>query len=232
MATNRKSLQTVARIAQACSWASPEIEVVIRDNSGDAQKRALIAQFARENCKVVSVDPCDGPENFTAALKLTNAIAAGDAPRAETELKTFDDATTRAHHRTDGPLWWAGSRVPILGRNIDAVSTIAAQSDAIADDAMPGIVAVADRVQADTFRPRNGRVDLEAVAPADEEELLALLREHAERTGSAVAERLLADWDVRRFTKVMPHDLKAVLDLPLSAGGIGFVTRESEEAVA
>jgi hypothetical protein len=30
----------------------------------------------------------------------------------------------------------------------------------------------------------------------------------------------------------MPHDLKAVLDLPLSAGGIGFVTRETEGAVA
>jgi hypothetical protein len=28
----------------------------------------------------------------------------------------------------------------------------------------------------------------------------------------------------------MPHDLKAVLDRPLSAGGIGFVTRETEEA--
>ena len=36
----------------------------------------------------------------------------------------------------------------------------------------------------------------------------------------------------RRFTKVMPHDYKRALDLPLSAGGIGFVTRESEEAVA
>jgi glutamate synthase (NADPH/NADH) large chain len=72
-------------------------------------------------------------------------------------------------------------------------------------------------------------VDLEPLAPADEEEVRALLREHVERTGSAVAASLLASWDPARFTKVMPHDLKAVLDLPLSAGGIGFVTRESEE---
>jgi glutamate synthase domain-containing protein 2/glutamate synthase domain-containing protein 1/glutamate synthase domain-containing protein 3 len=75
-------------------------------------------------------------------------------------------------------------------------------------------------------------VDLEALEPADEEEVQALLREHAERTGSPVAASVLGDWDAARFTKVMPHDLKAVLDLPLSAGGIGFVTRESEEAVA
>jgi hypothetical protein len=136
-----------------------------------------------------------------AALKLTNAIAAGDAPRAETELKTFDDATTRAHHRTDGPLWWAGSRVPILGRNIDAVSTIAAQSDAIADDAMPGIVAVADRVQADTFRPRNGRVDLEAV-----EDLLPVL---------ATTDRVMARAD-KEIGRIQTDRLMGVLQVPVA----------------
>jgi glutamate synthase domain-containing protein 2/glutamate synthase domain-containing protein 1/glutamate synthase domain-containing protein 3 len=75
-------------------------------------------------------------------------------------------------------------------------------------------------------------VDLEALEPADEAEVRALLREHEARTGSPVAAAVLGDWDPARFTKVMPHDLKAVLDLPISAGGIGFVTRESEEAVA
>jgi glutamate synthase domain-containing protein 2/glutamate synthase domain-containing protein 1/glutamate synthase domain-containing protein 3 len=75
-------------------------------------------------------------------------------------------------------------------------------------------------------------VDLEALEPDDEEEVRALLREHADRTGSPVASAQLGEWNAGRFTKVMPHDLKAVLDLPISAGGIGFVTRESEEAVA
>jgi glutamate synthase domain-containing protein 3 len=73
-------------------------------------------------------------------------------------------------------------------------------------------------------------VDLEPLQPADEDEVRSLLDEHVERTRSTVAAALLADWDPSRFTKVMPHDLKAVLDLPLSAGGIGFVTRETEEA--
>jgi hypothetical protein len=100
------------------------------------------------------------------AQSLANAISAGDVKRAKTELQRLDEATTRAHHRTDGPLWWLGARVPLLGRNIDAVSTIAEQSDAIADEALPGVVRVADQVRADTFRPRNGRVDLEAVAQA------------------------------------------------------------------
>jgi glutamate synthase (NADPH/NADH) large chain len=77
-------------------------------------------------------------------------------------------------------------------------------------------------------------VDLEGLDSADEAVVQALLREHVARTGSTVADTLLRDWDVARarFTKVMPHDLKAVLDLPLSAGGIGFVTRETEGAAA
>ncbi|MGN6797016.1 MAG: glutamate synthase-related protein, partial [Gaiellaceae bacterium] len=71
-------------------------------------------------------------------------------------------------------------------------------------------------------------VDLEQLEAADEHEVRTLLAEHATRTGSTVARALLEAWDPARFTKVMPHDLKAVLDLPLSAGGIGFVTRETE----
>jgi glutamate synthase domain-containing protein 3 len=70
----------------------------------------------------------------------------------------------------------------------------------------------------------------------DDAELLhRLVAEHAERTGSTVAERLLADWDatLARFVKVMPHDFKAARerfrDRPVSAGGVGFVTVETED---
>jgi glutamate synthase domain-containing protein 3 len=74
--------------------------------------------------------------------------------------------------------------------------------------------------------------------------LTALVGEHGERTGSVVAGRLLADWEasLARFVKVMPHDFKRALaelgdeiryrDRPVSAGGVGFVTVESEEALA
>jgi glutamate synthase (NADPH) large chain len=75
-------------------------------------------------------------------------------------------------------------------------------------------------------------VELEPLDGRDEETVRELLAEHAQRTGSPVAVALLAEWAPQRFTKVLPHDYRAVLDQPLSAGGIGFVTRESEEAVA
>jgi glutamate synthase (NADPH/NADH) large chain len=71
-------------------------------------------------------------------------------------------------------------------------------------------------------------VGLEPLDVRDEETVRDLLVEHAERTGSPVAAALLADWEPARFTKVLPHDYRAVLDQPLSAGGIGFVTRETE----
>ena len=65
-----------------------------------------------------------------------------------------------------------------------------------------------------------------------------LLRTHEAETGSAVASRLLQGWrtEVRRFKKVMPRDYKRVLaeleaevdDHPVSTGGVGFLTTESE----
>lgn len=67
--THRNSLLACSRIAQACSWAGPEIEVIIRDNSGDARKRELLANFHRENCRIITVAPCDPNENFSETLR-------------------------------------------------------------------------------------------------------------------------------------------------------------------
>src|SRR5205085_5275420 len=51
-------------------------------------------------------------------------------------------------------------------------------------------------------------VDVEPLEEHDEAELRDLVAEHAARTGSPVARRLLAGWDaqVRRFLKVVPGD--------------------------
>jgi glutamate synthase domain-containing protein 3 len=73
-------------------------------------------------------------------------------------------------------------------------------------------------------------VGLEEPSDDDREALRALIGEHAERTGSTVAARVLALGDDAPFVKVMPHDFKRVLEQPLSVGGAGFVTRETEAA--
>lgn len=67
--TNRRSLLACSRIAQACSWACPDIEVIVRDNSGDARKRDLLANFQRDNCRIITAEPCDPRENYSEILK-------------------------------------------------------------------------------------------------------------------------------------------------------------------
>lgn len=68
--THRHDLMILSRIAQACSWASASIEVIVRDNSGNAEKRAQIAQFQRDHCVIISVDPCDPLENVSELMRL------------------------------------------------------------------------------------------------------------------------------------------------------------------
>jgi glutamate synthase domain-containing protein 2/glutamate synthase domain-containing protein 1/glutamate synthase domain-containing protein 3 len=54
---------------------------------------------------------------------------------------------------------------------------------------------------------------LEELSDDDAAEVRALVEEHAERTGSPVAQRVLEDWDAQRsrFVKVFPADYKRVL---------------------
>ncbi len=68
--TNRHGPVTISRIAQACSWASLKIQVVVRDNSGNAEKRALLPHFQRDHCEIISVDPCEPLENYSKIMSM------------------------------------------------------------------------------------------------------------------------------------------------------------------
>jgi len=60
-----------------------------------------------------------------------------------------------------------------------------------------------------------GLVGLESIDTIEEKEkVFDFIRQHVEMTGSPVAERMLANWDVehKNFTKVYPHDYKRVLE--------------------
>ncbi|MDA0183939.1 glutamate synthase large subunit [Solirubrobacter phytolaccae] len=67
----------------------------------------------------------------------------------------------------------------------------------------------------DTFEQRcnMGLVGFDPIEESDAIELHNLIEEHAERTGSPVAQRILDAWDdyLPRFKKVMPHDYKRAL---------------------
>jgi glutamate synthase domain-containing protein 2/glutamate synthase domain-containing protein 1/glutamate synthase domain-containing protein 3 len=76
-----------------------------------------------------------------------------------------------------------------------------------------GIAYVYDEQHDFAGRCNTELVELESLSEHDEAELKDLIAEHAERTGSPVAQRMLDDWDVavRAFVKVMPRDYKRAL---------------------
>jgi glutamate synthase domain-containing protein 3 len=76
-----------------------------------------------------------------------------------------------------------------------------------------GIAYVLDEGGVFAGRCNTDLVELEAPAPSDLETIRTLVAEHARRTGSTVAERLLERWEEQPppFVKVMPRDYKAAL---------------------
>lgn len=68
--THRHDLLAIARIAQACSWAGPKLEVIVRDNSGNPQKREMLERFQREHVTMVFAAPCEPLENFSELLRM------------------------------------------------------------------------------------------------------------------------------------------------------------------
>jgi glutamate synthase domain-containing protein 3 len=109
-----------------------------------------------------------------------------------------------------------------------------------------GIAYVHDEDGGFSGRCNHELVDLEELDAADDALVRVLVEEHLERTGSPVAERLLAAWDEARFVKVMPRDYRAALELlaegngdvlypdehVLSTSGEGFITAEIESGTA
>jgi glutamate synthase domain-containing protein 2/glutamate synthase domain-containing protein 1/glutamate synthase domain-containing protein 3 len=76
-----------------------------------------------------------------------------------------------------------------------------------------GIAYVLDEDAEFRARCNTELVGFDAITPDEAEELRGWIEEHRERTGSAVAERVLADWagSLNRMVKVMPHDYKRAL---------------------
>jgi hypothetical protein len=70
----RDTLGAYARIMQACSWASDDVEIVIRDNSGSPRKRDILGRIDQPRCRIIFAEPCDANTNFLEAL----AAASGD----------------------------------------------------------------------------------------------------------------------------------------------------------
>ena len=98
-----------------------------------------------------------------------------------------------------------GGRVVVLGRT--GRNFAAGMSGGIAY-----VYDTRSRLQG-TLQPRARRPRGRS-SETDEDEVRALISEHAQRTGSLVARNVLASWERarERFVKVMPRDYKRVLE--------------------
>jgi glutamate synthase (NADPH/NADH) large chain len=63
--------------------------------------------------------------------------------------------------------------------------------------------------------------DLVDLRPADPAAVEALVRKHFDETGSAVAEKLLENWEAARFTAVVPRDYQRVIEVMQAAEAAG-----------
>jgi glutamate synthase (NADPH) large chain len=86
----------------------------------------------------------------------------------------------------------------------------------------------------DPRRVNTGMADLEPVDAHDGEILRGLVARHHAETGSAVAARLLTDWDAAlpRFAKIVPHDYKRVQEAARRAEQEGLDVNEAVMAAA
>jgi glutamate synthase (NADPH/NADH) large chain len=89
-----------------------------------------------------------------------------------------------------------------------------------------------DRTFAGRFNPE--MVDVEPLDQGDREWLAAVVARHRDETGSAVAERLLADWEraLGDLVKVMPRDYRRVLEATARAAEAGTSLDEAVMAAA
>ena len=82
------------------------------------------------------------------------------------------------------------------------------------------------------YRVNKEMVDLDPLDEADISFLRDVAERHHAETGSAVAAKLLANWDPARFTKVMPKDYKRVLSAASQAEREGRDVNEAVMAAA
>lgn len=90
-------------------------------------------------------------------------IRAADFDGANRALGELREHTGKAKDSTDGFLWDLGRHVPVLGRNIGAVQTVADVLDTATRENAPIALELSKAVDEGAFRPKDQRVDLAAV---------------------------------------------------------------------
>ena len=94
------------------------------------------------------------------ARTLQEQISDGDSEAATSTLTSLQQSTDTARTHTDGPLWATLTGVPFIGDSVKATRVVSSSLADIAERAIPPVVKVSSSLNADVFRPTNGRFDV------------------------------------------------------------------------
>lgn len=97
---------------------------------------------------------------ITEVATVKQSVLAGDLESAAAASGRLSAETNAAVAGSHGRLWGAAEMIPFVGDNLSAVRVVAEVTDQLASD----VVAPVSSLTLDSFRPQNGRIDLEAVS--------------------------------------------------------------------
>ncbi len=97
---------------------------------------------------------------------LQSQVQKGDRKAATATLTSLQKHANQAQARTHGPQWSVVRALPWIGRNVEAVQTVAEVIDGLAVKALPTLMDATALVDPTTLAPVNGRVDLKPLVKA------------------------------------------------------------------
>jgi glutamate synthase domain-containing protein 2/glutamate synthase domain-containing protein 1/glutamate synthase domain-containing protein 3 len=188
------------------AWLAPGVTISLRGETNDYTGKGLSGG-------VVAVRPPEqalfrAEENMIVGNTVLYGATAGRAFFRGLAGERFAVRNSGAHAVVEGVgdhgcEYMTGGRVIVLGttgRNFAAGMS-------------GGIAYVYDKDRRFEGRCNLELVELESLTETDEQDVKALISEHAQRTGSLVARNVLATWERERgrFVKVIPRDYKRVI---------------------
>jgi len=98
------------------------------------------------------------------ASQLRAALTAGDQAKASNALQQMQTNVRSAESSLDSSVLSLAEKAPVIGKNVKAVRTISSAVGSVAEDGLPPLVDVADKFNGKTFNPKDGTINIAALA--------------------------------------------------------------------
>lgn len=102
--------------------------------------------------------------NDVAALQ--SQAQSGNVTAERASLASLQRESHSARVETAGPIWRLARRIPVVGSNVTAITTVAVAVDDLAQHALPSLVDASAAVDLQAIAPHDGRIDLSPIQHA------------------------------------------------------------------